>query len=68
MTPMRSRHRVAEKRMGPENQKGDTRISSIMGDADQTESLEGHKGSGSGHGATCKPAILTVEIRHGGQE
>jgi hypothetical protein len=31
-------------------------------------SPEGHKGSGSGHEATCKPAILVVEQRHGDQK
>jgi len=66
VTPMRSRHRVAGKRMEPENQRGIPE--SHHRDADQTESLEGHEGSGSGHWATCKPAILTVEISHGGQE
>ncbi len=64
VTTRRSRHRVAGKRMEPENQKGIPE--SDHRDADQTESLEGHEGSGSGHRATFKPAILLVEISHGG--
>ena len=68
VTPMRSRHRVAGKRMEPENRRGIPEFSPNRGDADQTEGLEGHEGSGSGHWATCKPAILTIEISHGGQE
>ena len=66
VTTRRSRDRVAGKRMEPENRRGIPE--SHHRDADQTESLEGHKGSGSGHRATCKPAILLVEIGHGGQE
>ena len=66
MTPMRSRHRVAGERMEPENQGGYP--NPINRDADQTESLEGHEGSGSGQWATCNPTILAVKIRHGDQE
>jgi len=64
VTPMRSRHRVAGKRMEPENRRGIPE--SHHRDADQTESLEGYEGSGSGQWATCKPAILIVESGHGG--
>ena len=64
VTPMRSRHRVAGKKMEPENRRGIPEFHHR--DADKTDSLEGHKGSGSGHRATCNPAILTVEMGHGG--
>ena len=65
VTAMRSRDSGAGKGMEPENRIGIPE--SHQRDADQTGSLEGHKGSGSGHWATCSPAILTVEIGHGGQ-
>ena len=66
VTPMGSRHRIAGKKDGTRKPRGIPE--SHHRDADQTESLEGHEGSGSGHGATCKPAILAVEICHGGQK
>jgi len=65
VTAMRSRHRVAGKRKEPESRRGIPEFHDR--DADQTVSLEGHKGSGSGHWATCSPVILNVEVGHGGQ-
>jgi len=37
-----------------------------MEDTDQIGSLEGQQASGSGQRAICNPAILNVEISHGG--
>jgi hypothetical protein len=65
VTAMWSRHRFAGKGW---NQKTKGGYPNPMRDADQIESLEGHEGSGSGQLATCKPAILIVEMSHGGQE
>ena len=64
VTAMRSRDSGAGKGMEPENRIGIPEFH--QRDADQTESLEGHEGSGSGQWATCKPAILIVESGHGG--
>ena len=36
-------------------------------DTDRTEGLGGHKTSGPGHRAIRNPAILDVEISHGGE-
>ena len=66
VTAMRSRIRVAREKRGPENQGG--YLNPLYRGADQMKSLEGHKGSGPGHEATCKPAILFVEQRHGDQK
>jgi len=65
VTATRSRDSVAGKEREPENQTGIPEFHHR--DADQTGSLGGHEGSGSGHWATCSLAILTVEIGHGGQ-
>jgi hypothetical protein len=51
--------------MEPENRTGIPEF--YHKDADQTGSLEGQEGSGSGYCATSSPAILTVEIGHGGE-
>jgi hypothetical protein len=65
VTAVRSRHRFVGERMEPENQGGYPNPN--RRDADQTESLGGQEGSGSGHEATCKPAIRVVGMGHGGQ-
>jgi hypothetical protein len=62
VTTRRSRHRVAHMKE-PEIQKGIPEFR--YRDAAQTESLEGQKGSGSGHESMCNPAIKLVEMSHG---
>ena len=52
--------------MEPENRRGISEFH--YRNADKTGSLEGHKESGSGHRATCNPAILNVAMGHGGQK
>jgi len=49
----------------PENRRG---MIEFQWDTDQIGSLEGYKASGSGHKAIRNPAILYVEISHGGNE
>jgi hypothetical protein len=65
VTARRSRHRVAGKGGDQKTKEG---YPNPVRDADQMERLEGHEGSGSGHWATCKPAIRFVEMSHGEQE
>jgi len=64
VTPMRSRHSVTGKRWSQKTEEGIPEFQHR--NADKTGSLEGHKGSGSGHRTTCNPAILNVEMGHGG--
>ena len=64
VTPMRSRNSVTGEKMEPENRRGISEFH--YWNADKTDRLEGYKESGSGHKATCNPAIFNVEMGHGG--
>jgi len=64
VTPMRSRNSVTGRRWSQKTEGGISEFH--YWNADKTDCLEGHKESGSGHKATCNPAIFNVEMGHGG--